>query len=120
MPIVHQDLWEEWVKNNSNDGYSNCCVKVAEEVMRVLDNEDIGDKNTWKLICEADKNIKAGGITGFMAGAVVTMIFSVHSKGPEIARSQADDLPVNDPKAANKKYISKQKKAYKEWKAKKK
>lgn len=80
MPIINQEDWDKWVKNN-DDPYGGCCVNVAREVMRMLDEINNDNWDAHQLICDADNNIKAGGITGFMAGAAAQMISHCHSKG---------------------------------------
>lgn len=83
MPISDPEAWKAWEDNNK-DPYGGCCVNVAREVMRLLDERQEFD--THKLICEADDNIKAGGITGFMAGCVASMVSKCHSRGDEFRR----------------------------------
>lgn len=78
--IKNQKLWDEYVSKN-NDPYGKCCVDVAREVMRILDEGN--DFDVHKIICDADDNINAGGITGFMAGCVARMISKCHSRGEE-------------------------------------
>jgi hypothetical protein len=53
--------------------------------MEYLDNEE-GIIDCGKMIDRADNEIKAGGITGYMAGCVVTMISQCHSKGEEFRK----------------------------------
>jgi hypothetical protein len=89
MPITHPKKWKKWKKNNK-DPYGGCCVNVAREVMRLLDEREEFDASD--LICEADTNIKAGGITGFMAGAVATMVAQCHSRGEEFRKSWNGDV----------------------------
>lgn len=101
MPIVDTEGWKKCVDNNQ-DPYGGCCVNVAREVMRLLD-ERTGDFDPHSLICEADDNIKAGGITGFMAGAVASMVSKVHSRGEEFRQRwngtyQKDGEPGRRPK----------------------
>src|SRR5437762_1052332 len=83
MPITKQEDWDKLVKNNS-DPYGEATVDVAREVMRLLDEQQ--DYDTHKIICDADKNIKAGGITGFMAGCVASMVSRCHSRGEEFRK----------------------------------
>lgn len=80
MNLKDQKAWDEWVKNN-NDPYGKACVDVARRVMEILDEGKEFD--TYSIICQADKEIKAGGITGFMAGCVVQMVSHCHERGEE-------------------------------------
>ncbi|RLI66822.1 MAG: hypothetical protein DRO67_00165 [Candidatus Asgardarchaeum californiense] len=80
MPIINKKDWKEWVHNNK-DPYGKTCVDVAREVMRMLDEG--AEMNVHELINQADKQIGAGGITGFMAGCVAQMVSHCHSRGPE-------------------------------------
>lgn len=79
MAIINLEKWKRYEDKNK-DLYGKCCVDVAREVMRLLD-ERLGKFDTHKIICEADDNIRAGGITGFMAGAVAAMVSECHSRG---------------------------------------
>lgn len=103
MSIVKPDLWKKFEADNQ-DAYGKCCVDVAREVMRLLDLETgaFGPNSTLaldphSLICTADKNIGAEGITGFMAGAVAQMVSLVHSRGEEFRRAWNADHGVTDP-----------------------
>ena len=86
MPITDMAAWEEWEEANQ-DPYGKACVDVAREVMRLLDErlEPIAEPN--RLISDADDSIKAGGITGFMAGCVAQMVSKCHSRGEEFRRA---------------------------------
>jgi len=88
--INNLEALKEWESNNQ-DAYGKCCVDVAKEVMRLLD-EDLTPLHegyypdihtTHGIICKADDNISAGGITGFMAGCVAQIVISCHSRGEE-------------------------------------
>ena len=94
MPIVDEALWAKWRKNN-DDPYGGCYIKVAAEVMRLLD-ERSGQFDAHKLVCEADDNIKAGGITGFMAGAVAAMVSGCHSRGEEFRKAWNVSMQLGD------------------------
>lgn len=81
--IINQEKWNNWVEKNK-DAYGKCCVDVARRVMEILDDEKEFD--THDIICRADKDVKAGGITGFMAGCVAEMITVCHSRGKEFQK----------------------------------
>ena len=88
--IKNKEFWDTWVKNNQ-DPYGRCCVNVARRVMEILDEDStplhagyFPDLNTpHGIICKADEDVQAGGITGAMAGAVCAMVVSCHSRGDE-------------------------------------
>jgi hypothetical protein len=94
MPIIKQVEWKSWEVANQ-DPYGKCCVDVARQVMKILDEEP-GDFDTHKIICRADNEINAGGITGFMAGCVAEMISQVHSHGEEFRRKWNKDNQIKD------------------------
>jgi hypothetical protein len=94
MPIIKEEDWNEWVTINT-DGYGAACVEVAREVMRLLD-ERPGDFDPDAIINEADQNIKAGGITGFMAGCVAQMVSHCHSRGEEFRRKWNISNQIHD------------------------
>lgn len=101
--IQDKETWDNYVKVNSKDAYSKCCVDVARKTMELLDamgDKPITPEDTYRLICQADKDIKTGGITGFMAGCVSSMISEVHSRGKEWRRAWNKDNGVDDPKLA--------------------
>lgn len=94
MSIVNQEAWDSWVKNNS-DPYGKCCIDVTRQVMKLLDKEP-GDFDCHDIICQADRDIEAGGITGFMAGAVASMVSKCHSRGEEFRRKWNLDTQIDD------------------------
>ena len=77
MPITNQKKWDNYVSKNKDD-YGKACVDTAREAMRLLDEEK--DFDCHDLICRADKN---DDLTGFMAGAVSSIISQCHSRGEE-------------------------------------
>lgn len=87
MSISNMKGWEEYVTQNTDD-YGKACVDVARRVMEILDGL-VGSLERYsphKIICQADKDVKAGGITGYMAGAVAHMVSSCHSRGEEFRK----------------------------------
>lgn len=95
MPIIETEKWEKSVEVNK-DPYGGCCIDVAREAMRLLDTEEYKEFDTHKLICGADDNIKAGGITGFMAGCVASLISEVHSRGDEFRKKWNSDNQIGN------------------------
>jgi len=101
MPIINEKEWKIWVESNQ-DPYGKCCVDIARKAMEILDSES-GDFDTHRLICRAEHEINAGGITGFMAGAVASIISSCHSRGEEFRRKwNVDNQIQNEGDKANK------------------
>lgn len=94
MKLKNKELWDSYVEKNQ-DPYGGCCVKVAQRVMELLEEDDTPLHNGSQpdihtahgLICKADKDIDAGGITGFMAGAVAHMVAKCHERGEEFRKS---------------------------------
>src|SRR5690606_34242932 len=94
MPIKNQKLWNEYQEKNK-DPYGGACVKVARRVMELLDQDPTPLQNGYYpnihtahgLICKADDDVDAGGITGFMAGCVAQMVFTCHNRGEEFKES---------------------------------
>lgn len=82
--------WNKWVENNT-DPYGAACIKVAKRVMELLDEDatplhmgyhpDV--HTTHGIICKADEDTNAGGITGFMAGCVAEIVCTCHERGEE-------------------------------------
>ncbi len=84
MSIIETEKWNKCVEINS-DSYGKACVDVARRVMEILDEEP-NDFDTHKIICRADDETGAGGITGFMAGCVASMVSQYHSRGEEFRK----------------------------------
>lgn len=90
MNLKNKELWNEYVSLNT-DPYGKCCVDVARRVMELLDENPEPLRHGYHpnldtphgLICKADDDVGAGGITGFMAGAVAAMVSACHERGEE-------------------------------------
>jgi hypothetical protein len=95
--LIDPEAWSAWIENNQ-DPYGGACVKVAEKVMEYLDDPD-RKIDAYKMISEADKESKAGGITGFMAGAVAQMVATCHARGDEFRRDFNKEFGVEEEKA---------------------
>lgn len=94
MPISDTDKWQSWLDANK-DPYGGACIQVARRVMELLDAEP-GDFDTHKIICQADDESGAGGITGYMAGCVANMVSQCHSRGEEFRRKWNLDNQLGD------------------------
>ena len=93
MNLKDKNSWNECVKNNT-DPYSKCCVDVARRVMEILDKGEAFD--TYEIICQAEDDIKTGGITGFMAGAVAQIVSQCHIRGEEFRKKWNIDNQLRD------------------------
>ena len=93
MRIKNEEAWNGWVKAN-DDPYGGCCVRVAKRVMEILDEDTTPlHDGYWPdvhtphgIICKADNDIDAGGITVAMAGFVAQMISTCHERGEEFRK----------------------------------
>ncbi|MHC4620377.1 MAG: hypothetical protein ACYTEQ_21720 [Planctomycetota bacterium] len=94
MAITKTEDWEKCVEINK-DPYGKACVDVARRVMELLDAEP-GEFDPHKLICRADDDIDAGGLTGFMAGCVAQMVSACHSRGEDFRRKWNLDSQIHD------------------------
>jgi len=97
--IENQKEWEE-MKAKNTDPYGGACVMVAEKAMEIIDR-DYQDKRILEtdvhgIICKADDESKAGGITGFMAGCAAQMISKFHNRGDEFRRAWNKDNQIQD------------------------
>lgn len=98
MPIKNQQLWESWQEKNK-DPYGGAVIKVATRAMEILDEDSTQLHNGYYpdphtahgIICIADEESKAGGITGFMASFVAQIVFECHSRGDEFRKSHNGD-----------------------------
>jgi len=93
MPIIDEKKWNSCVEKN-DDPYGKACVDVARRAMEILDEGKEFD--THKIICQADSDTKTGGITGFMAGAVASMVSQCHSRGEEFRKLWNKDNQIHD------------------------
>ncbi len=100
MPIIDKKNWNKAVEVNK-DPYGKACVDVARRVMEILDENE--DFNAHQIICQADDDIKAGGITGFMAGCVSSMVSQCHSRGSEFREKWNESVSPEQAKDANQK-----------------
>lgn len=89
--------WKEWQEKNSGDAYSAAVIDVARRCMEILDKKTEPLKKGYKekhsafgIICRADREVKAGGITGFQASIVRGIIFQCHERGAEFRESYGD------------------------------
>jgi len=93
MNLKNEQAWNEWVEAN-NDPYGGCCINVARRVMELLDEDQTPLHEGYSpdvhtphgIICKADKDIDAGGITGAMAGFVARMVCECHVRGEEFRK----------------------------------
>jgi hypothetical protein len=98
MKLKNEKAWNEYVEKNQN-AYGKCCVDVARRVMELLEEDDTPLHKGYNpdihtphgLICKANKDIDAGGITGFMAGAVAHMVAECHERGEEFRKIWNDE-----------------------------
>lgn len=103
MPNIKEQDWQKWVDVN-NDPYGKCCVDVAREVMHLLDIPEYRDFDCHEIIICAEKNIGESGITGFMAGAVASMVSHCHSRGEEFRKKWNIETQIgNEGERANEK-----------------
>ena len=92
--MKNQEKWISYVEKNT-DADGGACVKVANRVMELLDEDKTPLHNGYHpdihtahgLICKADDESKVGGITGFMAGYVAQMVAECHERGDEFRKS---------------------------------
>ena len=96
--MKNKEKWNSYVEQNT-DAYGGACIKVANRVMELLDEDKTPLHNGYHpdihtangLICKADDESNAGGITGFMAGCVAQMVAECHERGEEFRKSHNRD-----------------------------
>jgi len=94
MAIIKQEEWKQCEEKNDNP-YGKCCVDVARQVMKILDDEP-EDFDTHKIICRAEEEIGEDGLTGFMVGCIAQMVSRCHSRGEEFRRKWNKDNQIKD------------------------
>lgn len=75
-------------------GYGGTCIRVAGRVMSMLDREG-PTVDARKLVDAADDALIAG-ITGFMAGAIASLVSRNHHRGEEFRRSWNLGTAISD------------------------
>ena len=86
MSIIKQEEWDKAVEIN-DDPYGGAAIKVARRLMEILDEDETPIEDCHALVCRADKESEAGGITGFMAGCVAGIVSQCHSRGEEFRKA---------------------------------
>ncbi len=71
-----EEEYEKYVKINSEDEYSKVVISAGENVGKLLDE--------GKSPEEAEKGLHGFQLTGYMAGAVVSIINHFHPRGEEM------------------------------------
>ena len=94
MNLKDETSWNHYMEINQ-DPYSKCCVDVARRVMEILDLGEPLDKS-WDIVNQADDDINAGGITGFMAGCIAQMVSQCHARGDEFRRKWNTESQIHD------------------------
>jgi len=97
MPIIKTDEWNHCVEINS-DPYGKPTVDTARRLMEILDEDESPITDVHALVCRADEESGAGGITGFMAGCVASMVSHLHSRGEEFRRAWNDSYHMSPEK----------------------
>lgn len=87
--ITNIEKWKEYEDKNK-DEYGKCCVDIARQVMKNLD--EVEDFDPHNLIIKSEKEIGEDGITGFMAGAIAAMITQCHRRGKEFNQKWNKDM----------------------------
>lgn len=79
--IKNLKKWKKYEKLNK-DPYGRCCVDIARQAMKNLDDTVMDDKfDPHDFIIRAMKEVGESGITGFMAWAIAQMIIDCHEQG---------------------------------------
>lgn len=94
MPITDHVSWQQWVDANK-DPYGKACIDVARRAMEIMDEND-QPLDCWGIISRADRESGAGGITGFMAGCVASMVAKCHSRGEEFRKLWNRSTQIGD------------------------
>lgn len=84
MPIIDEQTWQQ-CQDNNQDSYGRYCVDCARLIMQWLDERE-GAVDADALIREADQ-VHDGGLTGFQAGCVASIVSQLHSRGQEFRDS---------------------------------
>ena len=101
MPIIQLEEWKRYEESNHDDPYGKACVDVARRTMELLDEQrdEVTPDDTHNLIRQAERQTSSGGITGFMAALVASMIMRVHSRGEEFRKAWNTSYGCSEDKA---------------------
>ena len=86
MNIRDQAAWDKWEANN-RDGYGRAVIVYAREWAESMDREIAKGRaltevfEDGKLSAAADDHPEVGGITGFMYGAVISVLSTTWAHG---------------------------------------
>ena len=58
--------------------------------------DEVDEFNPHDIICQADDETNTGGITGFMAWAVASIVSQCHSRGEEFRQKWNIDTQIQD------------------------
>src|SRR3990167_9147446 len=73
--LKNKEFWEQQIKLNKEDGYSFEVIKAADLIMSALDGGDSLEM--------AHNTMYGTDITGFMAGAAVSIVSECHERGED-------------------------------------
>lgn len=94
MTIADKVAWQEWQKNNT-DPYGKATIEYAERWARLMEGR-IANGDTVENCAEEARHIADNGITGFMYGCAVNILFQVWVHGDELRRWHNLDTQISD------------------------
>ena len=105
MPIINQRHLDTLTDNNP-DSYVNCIVCLAKQVMDILDKDLTPLTNGYypephtahTIITQVNRDSGEDGITGLMAGYLIQIVYSCHSRGKEFVDSYNNKIGKQESK----------------------
>jgi hypothetical protein len=101
MKIGNQENWDKWVEGNK-DGYGSAIIRYAEAWANIMEIKMGGGEKIEDIAKEASHTADTEGITGFMYGAAVHVLFTSWEHGDELRRWHNLDTQIgNEGEKAN-------------------
>ena len=95
MKINDQKAWQEWVDNNK-DSYGKGVIDYAERWANMMEAQMDNGTKLEDIAGETSHEADTDGITGFMYGAAVQVLFTSWEHGDQLRRWHNLDTQIKD------------------------
>ena len=93
MQISNQENWDKWQKNNT-DPYGHAIIVYAERWANLMEEGMASGMPLEKIAKKSSHDADTDGITGFMYGAAVSVLFSSWVHGDKLRRWHNRDTQI--------------------------
>ena len=95
MKIKDEKAWQEWVDNNK-DFYGKGVIDYAERWANLMESRMENGENLEEIAKETSHEADTEGITGFMYGAAVSVLFASWMHGELLRRWHNIDIQIGN------------------------